>query len=120
MALENAALGHQLAVCQRTHKRVQFQTDDRLIWIARRKFKTSVWGAVIKVLLTQRGLLNRESESFGGVFYGPVVNPAFTIGPQMLSLETENAGREAREARMPLKTAGYENTPGTLSLGVLR
>ena len=44
---------------------------------------------------------------------------AFAIGPQTLSLETENVGGGNKEAQMFLKMAAYEIAPGTLSLGVL-
>ena len=52
-------------------------------------------GAVVTGVLTQRGLLNRETESFGAVSWGPVVTPTFPTGPQTLSLEPESAGRVA-------------------------
>jgi len=45
--------------------------------------------------------------------------PAFAIGPQTLSLETENVGRGNEEAQVSLNMAAYEEAPGTLSLGVL-
>jgi putative transposase len=37
LALENVALRQQLAVYQRTHKRVKLQTEDRLFWVALRR-----------------------------------------------------------------------------------
>ena len=54
------------------------------------------------------------------VFWIPVVNPASTIGSQTLSLETENEGGAAEEAQLSLRTAGYENAPRTLVIGVTR
>jgi hypothetical protein len=37
LALENAALRQQLAICRRTHRRARLQTEDRLFWIALRR-----------------------------------------------------------------------------------
>jgi len=53
-----------------------------------------IWPAVVTVALTQRGLFTRESESFGAVLWGPVVNPAFTTDSQSLSLEPEKISQE--------------------------
>jgi hypothetical protein len=62
------------------------------------EFETSDWGALVTGLLTQRGLFTRDSESFGGFLWGPVVNVGVAFGPQTLSLETENPGLGMRAA----------------------
>ena len=52
-------------------------------------FEPSDWGAVVTGLLNPRGLFTRESESFGGFLWGPVVTVGVVFGPQVLSLEPE-------------------------------
>ncbi len=84
------------------------------------KFESTSWVPVVTGLLTERGLLIRDSESFGGVLWGPVVNVAFPTGPRSLSLEPEKTDRQAKEARNPLPVADYEETPKALALGVFR
>jgi hypothetical protein len=49
-ALENAALRQQLAIYQRTHKRVHFQSGDRLFWVALRRLWPGWTGPLIKEL----------------------------------------------------------------------
>ena len=41
-------------------------------------------------VLTQRGLFNGESESFGGFLWGPVATVGVAFGPQTYLLETES------------------------------
>jgi len=46
------------------------------------------WGPVVTGALTQRDLLNRDLESFGGYLWGPVATVGVGFGPQSLSCET--------------------------------
>ena len=48
------------------------------------------WAPPVTGLLTQRGLLIRDSESLGVVFWKPVVKVEFPSATQSLSLEPEN------------------------------
>ena len=59
--------------------------------------------AVVTGVLNPRGLLNRDSESFGPFLWPPVVTPTFPFGPQRLSLEPEKIGQaaETAETRCP-------------------
>jgi hypothetical protein len=50
-----------------------------------------------KVVLTQRGLLTGDSESFRPVLWTADVTPAFPNGPRSLSLEPGNAARATRQ-----------------------
>ena len=79
-----------------------------------------VWGALVTPLLTQRGVLNGDSESLGAFLWGPLVTPGVTTGPQSLSLETENFGPAPENPQNPMALADYGETPSALALGVLR
>ena len=55
-----------------------------------RSSKPRLWGAVVTGVLTGRGLLNGESESFRAVLRRAVVTVGVPTGTQSLSRETEN------------------------------
>ena len=85
-----------------------------------RKFESPDSGPVVTGLLTQRGLLIRDSESFGGVLWGPIVNLAFPTGPRSLSFEPEKTRRATGTPQNPLPVAHYEKSPRALALRVHR
>ena len=66
-------------------------------------------------LLTQRGLFNRESESFSGDFRGAGATPTVAFAPQSLSLEPENLVSLGDMAQTPLPTRLMRRAP-SLSL----
>ena len=51
----------------------------------------TVWGAVATRLLTGRGSLNGESESFSAILWGAVATIMVAFAPQRPSLEPEKA-----------------------------
>ena len=53
--------------------------------------KPSFWVPNVTGLLNLRGMLNRESESFSAILWGPVVNMGVTFEPQTVAVETENS-----------------------------
>jgi hypothetical protein len=60
----------------------------------RPKVRKTDWGPNDTRLLTGRGMLNGESESFPATLWGPVATVMVTFGPQELSFEPEKkAGR---------------------------
>jgi hypothetical protein len=77
--------------------------------------RRGVWVALVTPVLTQRGLLNGDSESFRVIFRGPLVNPGVTTGPQSLSLETGN-GRPAPRTGETICDVGIMGKPRALSL----
>ena len=52
----------------------------------------SKWGPKRTRLLNKRGVLNRESESFGADFWASGATPMVALGPRLLSVETESTG----------------------------
>ena len=75
------------------------------------------WGAVDTRLLTQRGMLNRESESFGETLWGSLATVMVAVAAQKLSFELENPVRAEAGHVNPLAPQGYENAPRTLAGG---
>ena len=76
--------------------------------------KCQVWGPVLTVALTPRGPLERESESLGGVLWGPVVNPGVTIGPRR-SLSNQRTQAAPPKRRETLCQWPITKTPRGLS-----
>ena len=66
-------------------------------------------------LLTQRVSLNRESESSGAFFWGPVATPTVALGPRSRSLEPENLTASAKTAQTFLRLRLMRKAP-SLSL----
>lgn len=79
------------------------------------EFATSDWGAVVTGLLTPRGLLTGERESFRAVVWAAVVTVGVTTGPQALSREPEKSGAPP-ETRETLCHVWDMSKPRALSL----
>jgi hypothetical protein len=65
----------------------------------RPKVRETDWGPNDTRLLTGRGMLNGESESFGGVLWGPVATIMVAFAPQELSFELEKKARRTEIAK---------------------
>ena len=77
--------------------------------VTRREFEMTVWGAVATRLLTGRGSLNRESESFSTILWGPVATIMVAFAPQRLSLEPEKtAGRRGSAETLGVQRGNEE------------
>jgi len=65
-------------------------------------------------------VLNGDSESLGEGLWAAFATAMFQIAARKLSSETENGSGRSPPRHRPLAPKGYEKTPRTLALGVLR
>lgn len=76
-------------------------------------FKGCFRGAVVTRLLTLRGLLNGESESFGAIFRGARATMGVAFGVSIRSRETEKSPGGTRFPPNSLHVIGYEKSRAT-------
>jgi hypothetical protein len=86
----------------------------------RREFDMTNQGAKGTALLTPKGLLIRDSESFGPRFRGAEGTLGVPIGPWSRSLEMESARELTGSSQLLAANGPKRQTPGGRSLGVGR
>lgn len=86
----------------------------------RREFEMTNQGAEGTALLTPRGLLIRDPESFAPRFRGAEGTLGVPFGPWLLSREMEIAGRFTGSSQTFATKGQKRETPGGQSLGVGR